>query len=120
MSMHAVTIREEGDKVLVIFGDRALLIPPEAAKMIATELQSKAQIILNRANPELQAYDQALLLRTGIPIDITTDKRIFEMARNEAVNNREIRKNVPANFQVLNESKIGRPSFVPGKTIVRK
>jgi hypothetical protein len=77
---------------------------------------TKAQIILNRANPELQAYDQGLLLRAGIPIDITTDKRIFEMGKQEAVNNRELRKNVRENFQVLNESKIGRPTFVTDGT----
>lgn len=106
------TIRiESADSLLVIKNGVAIdQMTPEC--MIAT-----ARVMIAQANKAMEtrpkiaeqiALDSALLLRAGVPLGLTNNPKILDMARVEAVSNRDLRRAMPGG--VKSAEQVGAPS----------
>lgn len=92
--MTSVRIRQEGVNVVIISEDgRTLLdVPYTAALAIAKEMISLAKQCEAIAQRENIIRDQAILLKTGLPISLTSDKYMQQEAAKEALYDRDLRR----------------------------
>lgn len=106
-----VSIRQEGERVLIIKGGVAVLdVPPEAAIEIGRGLIAKARQAME-VRPkvaEQTAIDAGLLLRIGAPFGITSHPKILAEAVKEAETNRELRRALPGGIK--GETQFGAPA----------
>lgn len=108
MMRQEARISDVGEGVLLEIAGRGIVIPAEAAVQLAEAMLHTARVILNRADPEGQSFDQGLLIRAGIPLNLTTDPRILEMGKQKALYDRELRRAMP---MVANTSEVYSPTI---------
>jgi len=91
-----VTVRLEGKSVqLIEEGMLILEMPYQAALDIARAIRSQAMKASQMANVQRVISDQALLIRKGVPLRLTSRPDVFKEAGNEAAHNRDLRRFLP-------------------------
>jgi len=115
-------IRQEGQRVVVISNGQAILdLPWDAALACATAIRVKALLAEEQAKAEAIAFDQALLLRLGIPLGLTGNRSIQQEAYKEAAWNSDLRRYVSGKRAggIGSQTIIGAPAIIrrdpPGK-----
>lgn len=91
-----VTVRQEGDRVLLLHNGRLLFSLPWGA---ALELGRALHVQGKRAEEEAEAarivYDQAILTRVGFPVGLSNRRDILTEAAREAAWNSKLRRYIP-------------------------
>lgn len=81
----SATVRQEGVRVVVLHGGRAVLdMPWDGALELARAIHSQAKRAEELANADAIATDQAILLRLGVPIGLSDRQDIQQEAQNRA------------------------------------
>lgn len=106
---HSVTVRQEGENVLVIYNGKALLdLPYDVAGNLSHVLGSKAKQAEEYAKAEQVVADHALLMRAGAPFGLTNNPKLQDAAATVAAHDRDLRRFLPGG--VKSEEHIGVPS----------
>jgi len=113
--MREITARQDGPKVLLIlkgFSARDVVaeLPWNVALDVASALREKAKDAEEVAKAEGIIFDQALLIRTGAPIGLSSHPDIQAEAAREAVGNRQLRRCLPGG--VKSQEQFGRPTII--------
>lgn len=98
--IQAVTLRHEGERVLLIAEGRAVLdMPWEAADELARALtvQARRAEELSKAMPI--ARDAAVLLRAGVPMGLSSHPKIKAEAVKIARDDRNLRRYMPGGIR---------------------
>lgn len=91
-----VTVRQEGDRVLLLEGGRTVLeLPWDAAVQLSKAILAQARKAEELVKAEQIIADQALLTRLGTPLGLTNNPAMLKAAANEAAWNRDLRRRVP-------------------------
>lgn len=107
-------IRQEGARVVLIYnGQRIVSMPWDAALQLAQAITAQARKAEETTKADQIALDQAILLRKGIPIGLTDNKDIQEMAAVEAAYNKRIRLALPGG--VKSQEHVGTPAIIRHK-----
>lgn len=108
-----VNIRQDGlDVVLLSDGRRVLEVPWDAALQLGHAVIVQARRIEERLRAENIAFDQAILMRSGMPFGLTSNPMIIDMAKKEAAHNSLLRKNVPKAGGVESQEAVGAPKII--------
>ena len=108
-----VTTRVEGGMVQLIENGTLLFdLPWEAAKSLSRAIRMQAARAEQNAKINKVIADQAVLIRKGFPIALTSRPDVFKEAGNEAAHDRTLRRALPGG--IPNGVKFGYPS-VRGK-----
>ena len=92
----AVTVRQEGTNVVVIREGRAVFdMPWDAALQLARAIFSQAKRAEELASAERIADDQAVLLRLGVPVGLSSRRDIQEEAQERAAWDSTLRRYIP-------------------------
>jgi hypothetical protein len=92
----AVTVRQEGTNVVVIREGRAVFdMPWDAALQLARAIFSQAKRAEELASAERIADDQAVLLRLGVPVGLSSRLDIQEEAQKRAAWDSTLRRYIP-------------------------
>lgn len=94
---HRARVIDEGDQVVLVIDGRPTEMPPEAALALSRALAAKARIVQER-QPKTALriiHDEAILLRAGVPLSLSSHPAIRAEAEKEAVSNRDLRKYMP-------------------------
>lgn len=96
-----LTIRREGQRIIVISGGRAILdMDWESALKLVKAIQHQAKLAEEEAKAEQVIADQAFAARLGLPFGFSANKAINQEAKKEAAWNSDLRKQIPqANFR---------------------
>ena len=94
-----INISAQADRVILAINGRAIDIPFEQAHLLALALRTKANEAEEYAKAEAIALDQAILLRSGAPIGLTSNKHIQAEAAREAAWNSKLRKYMPGGIK---------------------
>jgi hypothetical protein len=106
----AVTIRQEGGQVLLIVAGRAVLeIPWRKADAVARAIVAKARAAEEHEKAMGIARDQAILLRAGVPLGLTSNPKIQDEAAKIAAWDRDLRRYMPGG--VKSEEQLGTPAI---------
>lgn len=97
-----------GRVVLLIDGHYLCDMPWQSVDEYARVLKGAARMAENVESAEKQVLDQAVLLRAGMPVGLSNDKRVFDEAKKEAVHNRELRR---SNLKLADELPVLRENF---------
>jgi len=107
----AVTIRNEGSRVLLIVEGRAVLdISWEAADQLARAIRAKARDAEEVAKADPIARDAAILLRAGVPVGLTSHPKIREEAGKRAAWDSDLRRYMPGGIR--STEMLGRPAVL--------
>lgn len=91
-----LSVRQEGDHVLVIRNGQAILdLPYQAALDLAKALRIKGKAAEEIAKAEQVIFDEAILLRVGANIGLTNHPVILREAMKEAAWNSDLRRYIP-------------------------
>lgn len=115
MSMQAVQIRQEGSRVLVIKGGRAVLdLPYQAALDLAKALHGKARQADEWANAQAVIADQAIVTRLGLRFGLTSNPMLLKEAVHAAAWSRDLRRYIPSSkaLGIASQTVIGAPSLI--------
>ncbi len=94
--MKAVTVRQEGDRVLIIRDGQALMdLPWDAALILSRGIHIKAKKAEEQAKALQIVSDQAILTRVGFKIGLTRNPKIMQEAMKEAAWNTQLRRYIP-------------------------
>ena len=106
-----VDVRLEGDRVVVIEnGEMKLNLAAEHADLVADAMKAQCRRREEIKNAPAIALDQALLLRKGIPLGLTSHPKIQAEAAKEAAWNRDLRRYLPGG--VKSHEQVGTPAVV--------
>ena len=95
-----VHVRHEGTTVLIIQDGKALLeLPYGAALELANAIRAKAKQAEELAHAESVITDQAILLRSGVPVGLATRPDMIQEAVKEAAWNTALRRYMPVSKQ---------------------
>lgn len=112
-------VRKDGHRVVILLdGQRAADLPWEAALELAKGITVQARRIEEEIKAEQIVLDQALLIRTGAPIGLSSNPAILNEAGKEAVYNSELRRYFPdtSGIGAINSRGIvGRPTLIKHK-----
>lgn len=90
-------VRQEGREILLIVNGRAVLqMPWDAALVLSRAIYTQAKKAEELANADLLIADNALLMRAGIPLDLTTRPELLNESRKEAAWNSSLRRYIRA------------------------
>ena len=91
-----VTIRQEGERVLIIKNGIAIMdLPWDAAFTLAKAITTQAKKAEEIAKALDIISDQAILTRVGFPIGLTRNPKIMKEAMKEAAWNTQLRRYIP-------------------------
>ena len=99
--------------ILVIKNGKTIdAMTPEAMIELARAMLGQAQKAkeLRPKEAEKIAFDSALLLRAGANIGLSNNPKILDMAKTEAVHNRDLRRYMPGG--VKSTSVVGTPGLI--------
>lgn len=109
--LKSVSVRQYGDRVLVIEDGRLLWdLPWQAALALSRGLQQKGKLAEEHANANSIIMDQALLIRAGIPFGLTNRPDMLREAVKEADTNRDLRRYLPGGIK--SEAIVGTPTII--------
>lgn len=99
--------------VLVLNGQRILELKWDAALMVARAISIKAHEIEEQVKAPMIAFDQALLMRKGLPLGLTSNPVILGEARKEAAHNTKLRKYIPhVDEGIRSREALGTPRLI--------
>lgn len=92
------TVRQEGDRVLLIYNGRLVAsMPWQAAENLGKALRVQARRAEEIAERERIVMDQAIVTRLGVPIGFTSNPHLLKTAANEAAWNSDLRRYIRGN-----------------------
>lgn len=109
------TVRQDGERVILILGDTAAEMPWEAAEAIGKALIAKARLAEELAKADAVALDSAILLRAGfgnLGIGLAKDSRVRKEAIKLADGDRNLRRYMPGGIKSKEE--FGSPTIIRG------
>ena len=107
----AVTLRQEGTRVLVLKGGCLLAdMPYEAALDVGRALIAQARKAEELAKVQQIIGDQAIILRAGFPVGLTNHPDIQAEAAKEAAWNTRLRRYMPGG--VRSQEAVGTPTLI--------
>jgi hypothetical protein len=107
----AVTVRQEGLRVVIIEAGQAILdLPYQAALELARAIHIKAKASEELAEADRIAFDQAIILRRGLRFGLTNRPDIQDKARTEAAWNRALRRALPGGIR--SQEQVGTPAVI--------
>ena len=108
-----VNIRRDGNNVVLISGgQRVLELPWDAALALGKALIIQTRRIEERVKADSIAFDQAILMRRGLPFGLSSNPTIIDMAKKEAAHNSVLRRNVPKAPGVDSKEAFGTPTLI--------
>jgi len=108
-----VSIRCEGRDVVVLEEGRVVLVLPwDAALALADGIKAQARRIEELIKADQIVGDQAVLIRAGVPIGLSSNPDIMKEAEKEAAWNRELRRAIPS---IKSAEKFGTPALRQGR-----
>lgn len=109
--LNTLTVRREGETVVLIYnGRRVCDLTWEAADRLARALQTQARRAEEESKALEIAYDQAILLRKGVPVGLTDRRDIQKEAGKLAAWDSDLRRYMPGG--VKSTEAVGTPSVV--------
>lgn len=111
----SITVRQEGDRVLLIQnGQTVFNVPYDAALAIAKALRIKAKQAEEIARAEAIIYDQAILTRIGMPFGLTSHPYLQKEAMKEAAWNSNLRRYIPPSKAggIASQAVFGTPTII--------
>lgn len=106
-----ITVRQEGDRVLLLSGGILIAeMPWQAADQLARALTAKARQVEELQKAEAIAFDQAILMRAGVPFGLTNHRAILREAAKEAAWNTKLRRYMPGG--VKSQEMFGTPAII--------
>lgn len=103
-------VAAEGKVAVLINGKLSFSAPPEIAKAIAIALNSQAMLIENDQRQLKNGFmDQAILMRQGIPLGLTSNRKMLDEAHKEAQWNSALRKYMPRAPGIGSKEVFGTP-----------
>lgn len=105
----------DGEKVLLIHNGTLLLeLPYQAALEVSKVIRAQAKKAEENAKTDNVIMDQATLLRSGFPLNLTGNKDIKKEAIKEAQHNRDLRRFIPNSGmgKIKSQEKFGYPSLI--------
>lgn len=110
--INELTIRQEGDRVLLLRNGQLLAAMPwQAADAVAKALIGKARQAEEHAKAEQIAYDSAILLRSGAPFALSSRPDIVTEAKKEAAWNSDLRRYI-RNRGIQSQERFGSPTLI--------
>lgn len=107
----AISIRQEGERVLLIKDGRLILdLPWQAALEVARAIHQKAKLAEQLACADKLIIDQAILLRAGAPFGLSSHPLILRESVREALTNRQLRRYLPGG--VKSKEIVGQPAII--------
>ena len=108
--MESITVRQDGERVLllkngVLIGD----LPYQTALILSDVLRTKGKQAEEVAKAEQVISDSALLIRSGAPFGLSSNKNILSEAIKEAAHNRSLRRFLPGGIK--SREVFGRPTI---------
>lgn len=108
-----LNVRVEGRDVVVLEAGQAVLILPwDAALTLANAIRVQARRIEERVKAGRIVNDQALLMRVGIPLGLSSNPEIMNEAAKEAAWSTELRRAIPS---IKSAEKFGVPTLRQGE-----
>lgn len=117
----SATVRQEGTRVVVLHGGRAVLdMPWDGALELARAIHSQAKRAEELAKADAIADDLAILLRLGVPIGLSDRKDIQQEAQNRAAWDSGLRRYIRGKRAkgvngVRSAGVVGTPTITGGK-----
>lgn len=112
--LQSITIRHEGEKVLLLSGGLLVAeMPWRAADDLASALRSKARLAEEEEKGESIALDSAILMRAGVPFSFSNRADILREAVKEAAWNCSLRRYMPGG--VKSKEVFGAPTVIRHK-----
>lgn len=109
--LHALTIRREGEKVLLLSGGVLIAeMPWQSADELARALTAKARQAEEQQKAESIAYDAAILMRAGVPMGLSNRRDIIKEAMKEAAWNTNLRRYMPGGIK--SKEVFGTPTVI--------
>lgn len=112
--MREVTVRQEGDRVL-LFNNGTLLfsLPWQAALELSKAMRVQGKRAEEEANASRIVYDQAILTRVGFPVGLSNRPDILAEAAKEAAWNRDLRRYIKGDraMGIANQTIFGTPTI---------
>ena len=107
----AVDVRLEGARVVIVQNGRKILDVPcgEVADTLAQAIWAQSRKGEELQQAERIVFDNAILLRKGIPIGLSNHPKILEETRKEAAWNSDLRRYLPGG--VKSEEQFGTPAI---------
>lgn len=91
-----LSVRKELGALLVLGNGKLLFsLPMTYVREFWRGIKAKSRTAEEHEKASSIAMDQALLIRAGAPLPITSDPRIMDEAKKEATSNRDLRKAIP-------------------------
>jgi len=109
-----VTVSRDGsDVVLVVNGQRVTELPWDAALLVAKAIIIQARRIEEQVKAPQTVIDQAILMRKGIPLGLTSNPKIIDEAKKEAGFNSKLRRYIPGTIE--SREIFGKPVLIKHK-----
>jgi len=110
----AVRIGNDGFHVVVQQDDKTLLIPWEAALEVAKAMTTVARKVEETAKAPGIIADQALLMRLGFPLGLTSNSDILSEAFKDAQHDPKLRKYItgPRAVGIPSSEAVGTPGLI--------
>lgn len=109
-----LTIRSVADKVIILLNGKLIAtLPWEAAKEFAAGIKHQAGLSEEYAKAEQVSHDQALLIRSGLPVNIANLNDVQQLAWWKAQNDDSARR-VPMKG-MPSKGKVGAPGLIRGE-----
>jgi hypothetical protein len=114
--LNSITIRQEGDKVLLLSGGVLIgELPWQSADELANALRAKARQAEEHAKAQSIIYDSAILMRSGAPFSFSVRPDILKEAAKQAAWNSNLRRYMPGG--VKSSEVFGAPTIIGGRPI---
>lgn len=105
------TVRREGSRVLLFAGDQLVLeLPWQAADELARAISGKSRRAEEHAKAEAIARDQAILMRAGARVGLSSDPKIQDEAGKLAAWDSDLRRYMPGG--VRTQEVLGEPAVI--------
>lgn len=111
--MKQAVVRQEGNRVLLFVEGVMVDLPWEAADALAQTLSGKARLAEEIDKHEQVARDDAILLRAGVGVGLSSNPAVRKEAEDLAVNDRDLRRHMPGG--VRSKEHVGTPTLIQGK-----
>ena len=107
----SVDVRQEGERVLVIENGRTILdLPWDAAQALARAILAQANRAEEVAKAEQVVFDNAILLRAGVPVGLTSNPVLLGQSVREAQSNSKLRRYMPGGIK--SKEAFGTPRII--------
>lgn len=108
--MSGLRVLQKGARVLLIVDGRLVAdMPWQAADQSAAALRSVARLAEEWDQAESIISDQAVLIRSGAPFGLTSNRRLLSEAVKTAANDRDLRRYLPGGIK--SREVFGAPSI---------